>query len=280
MKDENTQNYDLPAVFRLGNLDIQRVIRNNRVIKVGDYFNLLTKFCDHASMAIDSMDKIISLKADENDISNMEIMNTILEDIGNIVYFHDIDDIVKTGNSARRGHEDSAAELTQKIYDSLKGYCTRVMATKKADVNIDKTQYLKDYISQVEKEETERKLQILAVDDAPVVLKTILSVLGEIYKVHIMPDPLRVEKFLQQITPDLIILDYQMPGLNGFELIPIIRKFDEHKHTPIIFLTSEGTGEHVAEAHNLGACDFMVKPFQGNQLIEKVAKHIVKKKMF
>jgi DNA-binding response OmpR family regulator len=95
-----------------------------------------------------------------------------------------------------------------------------------------------------------------------------------------MTDPTKLEKFLQQITPELFLLDYNMPVLSGFDLIPIIRNFEEHKNTPIIFLTSMGTQTNVATAFKLGACDFIVKPFQGLQLREKIKKHIVRKKLF
>jgi putative two-component system response regulator len=111
-------------------------------------------------------------------------------------------------------------------------------------------------------------------------LKTITSALGADYKVYTLSDPMMVEKFLQQVTPELFLLDYKMPGLNGFDLIPIIRNFDEHKDTPIVFLTSMGTSDNVSAAAMLGACDFIVKPFQGNVLREKIAKYIVRKKLF
>jgi PleD family two-component response regulator len=129
-------------------------------------------------------------------------------------------------------------------------------------------------------EEANRKMKILAVDDAPVILKTISVALSNEYKVYTLSNPLFVEKFLEQITPELFLLDYKMPGLNGFELIPIIRKFEEHKDTPIIFLTSMGTNDYVSAAAMLGASDFVIKPFQGNVLREKIAKHIVRTKLF
>ena len=122
-----------------------------------------------------------------------------------------------------------------------------------------------------------RKPQILSVDDSPIVLKAISVALGEEYEVFTLSDPLLVEKFLAQNTPDLILLDYKMPKLTGFDLIPIIRKFEKHKDTPIIFLTSMGTTDHVSAAALLGANDFIVKPFQANVLREKVAKHLVSK---
>jgi DNA-binding response OmpR family regulator len=123
-----------------------------------------------------------------------------------------------------------------------------------------------------------RKPQVLSVDDSPVILKAISVALDDKYDVFTLADPLLVERFLQQNTPDLILLDYKMPMIDGFDLIPVIRKFEKHKNTPIIFLTSMGTNDHVSAAAMLGACDFIVKPFHAEVLREKVAKHIVRKK--
>ena len=122
------------------------------------------------------------------------------------------------------------------------------------------------------------KPQILSVDDSAVVLKAISVALDKDYDVFTISDPLLVEEYLEQITPDLILLDYKMPELNGFDLVPVIRKFEKHKDTPIIFLTSMGTNDHVTAAALLGASDFLVKPFHANTLREKIAKHIAPKK--
>ena len=116
---------------------------------------------------------------------------------------------------------------------------------------------------------------ILVVDDSPVILKTVSSVLSNNYKVFTLPKPAQLEKILQKLTPDLFLLDYQMPEINGFELIPIIRSFEKHKETPVIFLSSAGTIDHASTALSLGACEYVVKPFNPDILREKIAKHIV-----
>jgi DNA-binding response OmpR family regulator len=139
---------------------------------------------------------------------------------------------------------------------------------------------LDDYLKYLDEEEANRKLIILAVDDSPVILKSVSSVLGNEYKVYTLPKPTMLEKLLTQITPELFLLDYKMPELSGCELIPIIRSFDEHKDTPIIFLTSEGTLENVTAALALGASDFVVKPFQVDVLRERIRSYIVRKKTF
>ncbi|MDR0441893.1 MAG: response regulator [Treponema sp.] len=270
MSDEN---FDIPAILKQGSLDIHRVIRINLALQVGEYFNMLSNCCEQAPKAIEAFGKIVSQEAVETDYDALETFNTLLESLGSVKFVHELEDIIKSGWN--RGHKEYAADLAKKIVDEFNGFCAQIIKTKiTGETGIDKTQRLKDYLILLEKGDAANKLQILAVDDAPVMLRTISSLLSEKYKVHILPDPTRVEKFLHQITPDLFLLDYQMPVLNGFELIPIIRKFWEHKNTPIIFLTSEGTPDHVAEALSRGACDFIVKPFQPNLLLEKVAKHI------
>jgi PleD family two-component response regulator len=121
------------------------------------------------------------------------------------------------------------------------------------------------------------KLLVLTVDDSPAILEAVSAVLSNEYQVFKLPKPTMLEDVLKQVNPSLFLLDYQMPERNGFELIPIIRSLEAHKHTPIIFLTSEGTMDHIKTAIGLGACDFIVKPFNPEQLREKVAKHISKK---
>jgi DNA-binding response OmpR family regulator len=118
------------------------------------------------------------------------------------------------------------------------------------------------------------KLSILAVDDVTSMLNAIRFALRDKYKVYMLSKPEDVKDFLRKKTPDLFLLDYNMPVINGFELIPIIRSFPEHQKTPIIFLTNEGTIDHFTAAIHLGACDFVVKPFDPKMLHEKIAKHI------
>jgi len=123
-------------------------------------------------------------------------------------------------------------------------------------------------------ENIDRKPVILAVDDSPVILKSVSSLLSGDYKVYMLAKSVMLEKVLNQIKPDLFLLDYNMPILNGFELIPIIRSFKEHKNTPIIFLTSESKIDNKTNAAILGACDYIAKPVQPGTLRSRISKHI------
>jgi len=115
---------------------------------------------------------------------------------------------------------------------------------------------------------------VLAVDDNPSILKSINFFLNEKYTVYTLPEPKKIVSLLGKITPDIFILDCNMPEIKGFDLIPFIRSYPDHKDTPIIFLTGEGTQKNLTEAMQLGASDFLVKPIDENLLREKVAKYI------
>jgi putative two-component system response regulator len=123
-------------------------------------------------------------------------------------------------------------------------------------------------------DENDSKPGVLIVDDVSSMLRAMQYALHDRYKVYVLSKSEDVMDFLRNKIPDLILLDYVMPVLNGFDLIPMIRALPEHKDTPIIIITTEGTQEHVNEAISLGASDFMVKPFKPQELNNKVAKHI------
>jgi len=115
---------------------------------------------------------------------------------------------------------------------------------------------------------------ILVVDDMTSMLRTIHHALHDKYKVSLLSKSEVVLDFLQNNRPDCIILDYLMPGISGFELIPKVREIQGCANVPIIIVTTEGTFRNVKEAKTLGANDFIVKPFDPKELNYKVEKHI------
>nr|AGS52973.1 two component transcriptional regulator, winged helix family [uncultured bacterium contig00030] len=278
--------------MRLACIDIRKAARDDLQLHTGDYFKLLSMFIKNAPQIKKSLENISAQSGDENDYKCIELHKSLFDSIGCEKYVALITEIIRVG---KRGHSDFAAEQAKLILSGFDELYNGLIAAKKEEkqTNITgvlnaedttyenyKTQFLQKTLKLIEHEEATRKLRILAVDDAPIVLKTIMTVLSDEYKVFGMTDPTKMKEFLQQNTPELFLLDYKMPELSGFDLVPIIRSFEEHKDTPIIFLTSMGTFDHVSSAFSLGACDFIVKPFQGNILREKIEKHIVRKRLF
>jgi len=119
---------------------------------------------------------------------------------------------------------------------------------------------------------------ILVVDDMTSMLRTIHHALHDKYNVFLISKSEVVIDFLQNNNPDIILLDYLMPGLSGFDLIPLIRGLPAYKDIPIIIITTEGTIRNVNDAMTCGASDFIVKPFDPKELNYKVEKLIRQRK--
>ena len=70
--------------------------------------------------------------------------------------------------------------------------------------------------------------------------------------------------------PDLFLLDIMLPGLNGYELLNMVRQNDRLKHIPAIFITAKGTEMDKVHGFDFGADDYIVKPFGVLELIARV----------
>ena len=77
-------------------------------------------------------------------------------------------------------------------------------------------------------------------------------------------------KDLQEITPKLIITDLNMPGMNGYEFLKIVKKNPEWQDIKIMMVTSENQQESVLEALNAGADEYLMKPFDQKMLLTKI----------
>jgi len=174
----------------------------------------------------------------------------------------------------------SSIDDDKSVFEHLKlGAYSDVSKPFTADVLLSRIENcLNDYFPEetvkVETVVKEDKLKVLAVDDAPDILKMVYLFLRDNYKVYTLSEPEKLDALLKNLTPDLFLLDYKMPTLSGIDLIPVIRKYPKLKETPIIFLTSEKSPEFIKEVVRLGACDFILKPVRAELLKEKVDTHI------
>ncbi len=117
------------------------------------------------------------------------------------------------------------------------------------------------------------KKSIVAVDDSGLILKVLEKLLSEEYAYHAFSKGMRALKYLKdEKKPDLIILDIDMPEINGYEMLEMIREKDELKEVPVLFLTSNNDKEHVIKAIKGGANDYTVKPIDEEVFMDKVRK--------
>ncbi|MDJ1181179.1 response regulator [Roseofilum sp. BLCC_M91] len=121
----------------------------------------------------------------------------------------------------------------------------------------------------------DNKAEILAIDDTPANLRVVADVLSPAgYTVATVTNGDRAIKRLQNYIPDLILLDIQMPGMDGFETC---RKIKENPHTaniPIIFLTALSDDKSISKGFDLGAVDYITKPFREVEMLARVKTHL------
>ena len=119
----------------------------------------------------------------------------------------------------------------------------------------------------------EKKI-IFVVDDVETTLIMAKNALKKDFRVITLGSAGKLFAFLEKIKPNLILLDIEMPEMNGFQALKKIKENKRNKDIPVVFLASGGTIANVAKAASFGACDFVVKPFEPNGLLEKVKKNI------
>ncbi|MGH2839544.1 MAG: diguanylate cyclase [Solirubrobacteraceae bacterium] len=114
-------------------------------------------------------------------------------------------------------------------------------------------------------------LKVLAVDDDPTIsagLRALLAPSG--ITVSTLNDPLRFWDALEEVGPDLVILDLDMPNLNGIDLCRAVRADARFGQLPVLFLTAHSDADHVQRIFEAGADDYVSKPIVGPELVTRV----------
>lgn len=114
--------------------------------------------------------------------------------------------------------------------------------------------------------------KILLVDDNNVSLSLAKNMLSDKYEIYAVISGEQAIRFLEKKNVNLILLDINMPDMSGFETLKIIREMPELKDIPIIFLTSDSDPETERKCFEMGAFDFIVKPFQKATLRSRVSR--------
>ena len=115
--------------------------------------------------------------------------------------------------------------------------------------------------------------RIVAVDDSNVVLKMLQNVLKkEQYDLHSFTSGKRALAYLAQKDkkPDLIILDIEMPEMNGYEVLKRIKEMEHLKNVHVIFLTANNEKKQVIKAVTGGIRDYVIKPIDEDVLMKKI----------
>jgi putative two-component system response regulator len=115
---------------------------------------------------------------------------------------------------------------------------------------------------------------IFAVDDSDTNLSIVKKALEKSYRVLTMPSAAKMFTLLEKITPDLILLDVEMPDMNGFEALLCLKSNPSQRDIPVIFLTGYTDDEIEAQGFEMGVVDFITKPFSTPVLLNRIKTHL------
>jgi DNA-binding response OmpR family regulator/DNA-binding CsgD family transcriptional regulator len=120
-----------------------------------------------------------------------------------------------------------------------------------------------------------RRDTVLVVDDTPETLGFLTDTLDHAgFTVLIATDGESALRLVQQITPDLVLMDAVMPGLNGFETCRRMKRDKMLAHLPVIFMTGLTETENVLEGLAAGGVDYVTKPLVVDELLARIRVHL------
>ncbi|WMC12414.1 response regulator [Oceanimonas pelagia] len=148
-----------------------------------------------------------------------------------------------------------------------------IKSIRKATRDFDSFSHQSDRTSRrLNKKRGETKASILVVEDDAFQRNLLVALLrSDDYDVQFSASGEEAIGMLQHSTPDLILMDIMMPGINGIETTRLIKTSPLSKNIPIIITSGYNQRDVILECINLGACSFIIKPFNRQTIIKKVA---------
>lgn len=119
-------------------------------------------------------------------------------------------------------------------------------------------------------DENSRKKSILLVDDDPTFLRMVKDWLSESYRVTMVNSGMQAITYIAKTTPDLILLDYEMPVTTGPQVLEMIRSEMDSEQIPVIFLTGKGDKESVTKVLSLKPDGYILKNVGRDKLLSQI----------
>ena len=117
--------------------------------------------------------------------------------------------------------------------------------------------------------------KIMIVDDSKTNLIMGKTILSEHYDVYPLPSADKLFEFLKRVTPDLILLDIEMPGMTGYEAITLLKADKQYSDIPVIFVTGKTSESDEYDGLALGAIDYVTKPFAPALLLKRIENQLL-----
>jgi putative two-component system response regulator len=120
----------------------------------------------------------------------------------------------------------------------------------------------------------DKRTVIMIVDDNIANLRIAKNSLSDAYDIFTVPSAAKMFDLLTRNEPELILLDIDMPEMDGYEAIKILKSAPETRDIPVIFLTGMSSPEDELKGLSLGAIDYISKPFMPQLLLKRVELHV------
>jgi diguanylate cyclase (GGDEF)-like protein len=132
-----------------------------------------------------------------------------------------------------------------------------------------------DAVSEAIERRNRPEAKLLAVDDDPVISETLAALLAPVgLEVTTLNDPRQFWERLETVNPDLLVLDFDMPGLDGIDLCRAVRADVRFGQLPVLFLTARADAESVQRIFEAGADDYVNKPIVGPELVTRIQNRL------
>jgi len=118
------------------------------------------------------------------------------------------------------------------------------------------------------------KPKLLIVDDEPQIRMLLGEFLSDQFEVNFASNGKEAIQNTKTFRPDIILMDIMMPEMDGLDTCRILRESDETRHIPLLMLTAANTSQERIRAFNLGADDFIAKPFEVDELLTRLKSKI------
>src|SRR5512136_2399420 len=117
--------------------------------------------------------------------------------------------------------------------------------------------------------------RILVVDDTPANIQLLAATLkGKGYQISVATNGKQALEVVEKVEPDLILLDVMMPEMDGFETCRRLKASEKWHAIPVIFLTAKTETADIVQGFELGAVDYVAKPFNAHELLARVHTHL------
>ncbi|NOX33493.1 MAG: response regulator [Deltaproteobacteria bacterium] len=120
---------------------------------------------------------------------------------------------------------------------------------------------------------------ILIADDNATNIDLLVNTLNQDYRIGVAKNGIKVLEFIKKYRPDLILLDIQMPEMDGYQVCGHLKSNPETKNIPVIFITAMIDVTHKTKGFEMGAVDYITKPFHAAEVTARVKTHLTVKLM-